>query len=119
MRLIGVDSPETRFSPRSDGVDQPLAREALAFAERAILGREVRLEFDKERTDKYGRFLAYVWFVEADGGEELLLNEELIRAGLATAELRYPYADRMKRRFRTAEQEAREARHGIWSAESQ
>jgi micrococcal nuclease len=115
VRLIGVDAPETRFSPRSDGEDQPLARDALTFAEQAVEGRQVRLEFDKERTDKYGRFLAYIWYMDRESGAELLLNEELIRAGLARALLRYPYSESMKRRFREAQWEAKGAKRGVWS----
>jgi micrococcal nuclease len=115
VRLIGVDAPETRFSPRSDGEDQPFARDALVFAEQAIEGRQVRLQFDKERTDKYGRFLAYIWYLDRESGEELLLNEELIRAGLARALLRYPYSESMKRRFRSAQADAKAAQRGVWA----
>lgn len=119
LRLIGVDTPETRFSRRSDGKDQPLARDALLFTQRAVEGRQVRLQFDKERADQYGRLLAYVWYIERDSGQELLLNEELIRAGLAEALLRFPYSDSMKRRFRAAQSEAKNASRGIWSKEAQ
>jgi micrococcal nuclease len=115
VRFIGIDAPETETSRRSDGKDQPLAREARKFAEQAVAGRDVRLQLDKERIDKYGRFLAYVWYVDRDSGDELMLNEELIRAGLARALLRFNYSERMKRRFRAAEQEAREAGRGIWA----
>jgi micrococcal nuclease len=117
VRLLGVDTPETKYSPRSDGADQPLARDALLFAERAVEGRNVRLQFDKERADKYGRFLAYVWYEDRDSAEEVLLNEELVRAGLGRFLRDYPYSDRMKRRFRAAEQEARNARLGLWASE--
>jgi micrococcal nuclease len=119
LRLIGVDTPETRFSRRSDGNDQPLARDALLFAERAVEGRQVRLQFDKERADQYGRILAYVWYFDRESSEELLLNEELIRAGLAEALLRFPYSESMKRRFRAAQSEAKNAKRGIWSKEAQ
>ena len=115
VRLIGIDTPETSASSRSDGTDQPFAAEAKAFATRAIAGRTVRLEFDKERQDKYGRFLAYVWYRDRDRGHELLLNEELLLAGLARARLRYPYSEQMKRRFRAAEADARQARRGLWA----
>jgi micrococcal nuclease len=115
VRLIGIDAPETKFSPRSGGDDQPLAQDAKAFVERGLSRGKVRLEFDKERVDKYGRFLAYVWYFDRDREEELLLNEELLRAGLARARLGYSYSDRMKRRFRAAELEARDARRGIWA----
>src|SRR5688572_4114158 len=51
VRLIGSDTPETKFSPRSDGQDQPLARDALEFTQRAAEGRQLRLTFDKVRVD--------------------------------------------------------------------
>ena len=72
-------------------------------------GGEVRLEFDGPTRDKHGRVLAHVWVGER------LLEEELIRAGLARAELGYRYSAAMKDRFRRAEAEARQARRGIWS----
>jgi micrococcal nuclease len=118
VRLIGIDSPETQYSRRSEGKDQPLAREAAQFAQRAVEGRHVRLQLDKERIDKYGRFLAYIWYVDRESSEELMLNEELIRAGLARALLRYSYSEKMKRRFRAAEQEARQAGRGIWARDT-
>jgi micrococcal nuclease len=119
LRLIGVDTPETRFSRRSDGKDQPLARDALLFTQQAVEGRQVRLQFDIERADQYGRLLAFVWYIDRDSGQELLLNEELIRAGLAEALLRYPYSESMKRRFRGAQAEAKNAKRGIWSKPGQ
>ena len=44
-----------------------------------------------------------------------MLNEELIRAGLARAKLQYRYSAAKKARFRRAEAEARAARRGVWS----
>jgi micrococcal nuclease len=117
VRLIGVDAPETHFSRRSGGVDQPFAVEARSFVERYASKKRVRLQFDKERVDQYGRFLAYVWYDGPKRGEKLLLNEELVRWGLARARLKYPFSDRIKRRLRSAENEARRAKRGIWSLE--
>jgi micrococcal nuclease len=114
VRMIGVDTPETRYSKRSGGTDQPLAQAAKEFTRRAIGKEQARLSFDKERIDQHGRFLAYVWYLD-ESGNERLLNEELIRAGLTRAKLQYFYSDRMKRRFRAAEDEARAAKRGIWS----
>lgn len=106
LRLLGVDTPETVHP--SHPVEL-LGPEASQFTKRMAEGRTVRLGFDKERRDRYGRLLAYVYV----GG--LMLNEELIRAGLSEAQLQYPYSDAMKRRFRRAEDEARQARRGIWA----
>lgn len=108
VRLIGVDTPETK---REGAPVEPFGPEAHEFTARLVERRRVRLEFDRERHDKYQRILAYVYI------DDKLLNEELLRAGLGRALLKYPYNESMKRRFRKAEGEARRARLGIWSAE--
>jgi endonuclease YncB( thermonuclease family) len=46
-----------------------------------------------------------------------MLEEELIRAGLATAETEYSYSSAVKARFRRAQSQARAAGRGIWSAQ--
>jgi micrococcal nuclease len=69
----------------------------------------VRLTFPLERRDQYDRFLAFVW----NDGE--LLNEELVRSGLAHAKLGYNYNSEMKRRFANAQKEAQREGRGIWS----
>jgi len=108
VRLIGADTPET---VKPDHPVEPFGAEATEFTERFVAeaGGQVRLQFDRERLDDYGRFLAYVF----DG--ERMLNEELIREGLATAKTHFRYAASMKTRFRRAEDEAKRAGRGIWS----
>ena len=69
----------------------------------------MRLTFSSERKDRYDRFLAFVWNGDA------MLNEELVRAGLAYARRDYHYSSAMKRRFSQAQTEAQRAGRGIWS----
>ena len=106
VRLIGADAPET-VHPERDV--EPFGPEATAFAERFVAGGEVELTFDGPRTDRYGRHRAYVW---VDGR---MLNEELIRAGLATAETHYPFSEAVQLRFQVAQAEAQLAGRGVWS----
>lgn len=106
IRLIGADTPETVHPKRPVESWGP---EATLFTKDFLAGDEVRLEFDGPSRDKYGRILAYAYVGER------MLNEELIRAGLARARLRYPYSSSIKERFRRAENEAKSARRGIWS----
>lgn len=108
VRLIGVDTPETRHPQRPP---EPFGAEATAFTRRLVDGREVRLEFDRERHDRYQRILAYVYV------DDLFLNEELVRVGLAKAQPQYPYRSDIKRRFLQAEEQARLQKLGIWSLE--
>lgn len=106
VRLIGVDCPET---VRPDHPVEPWGPEASAFAKRFVSEGKVRLQFDRERIDRFDRFLAYVWV-----GDQML-NEALVRAGLARVEHRFHYSQAIERQFDRAEQEARRARRGIWS----
>jgi micrococcal nuclease len=106
VRLIGVDCPET---VKPDHPVEPWGPEASAFAKKLVSGRKVRLQFDRERVDRFDLFLAYVFV-----GDKML-NEELVRAGLARVEHRFHYSQAIERQFNRAEQEARLARRGIWS----
>ncbi len=106
IRLLGVDTPETK---RPHTPVEPWGPEASEFTRAHVEGRMVRLEFDKERYDKYDRVLAYVYL------GDWFLNEELIRAGMGRAITNHPYSEAMKRRFRAAEREAQRERLGIWS----
>lgn len=106
VRLIGVDTPET---VKHNCPVQPWGPEATQFTKNFVADGEVRLEYDGDTRDKYGRILAFVWVGDR------MLNEELLRAGLARAEMQYHYSKEMKARFRRAEAEARAARRGIWS----
>ena len=111
VRLIGADTPET---VKPNHPVEPYGPEATEFTKRFIedAGGEVRLQMDRERKDGFDRFLAYVFV------DDRMLNEELIRAGLATARTEFNYSPSMKRRFRQAEDEAKAAKLGIWSSTS-
>ncbi len=103
VRYIGIDTPEMR----------PVEAwaEAATEANRELVeGRIVRLELDVQERDRYGRLLAYVWV------GDLLVNEELVRRGLAQVST-YPPNVRYERRFLAAQREARAAGCGLWSDE--
>jgi micrococcal nuclease len=106
VRLLGVDTPETKHPDRPV---EPFGPEAAEFTRSHVERRHVTLEFDRERRDQYRRVLAYVYL------GDWFLNEELIRAGYSRAETRFPYRQSMKRRFLAAEKQARTARRGIWA----
>ncbi|TWU14158.1 Thermonuclease precursor [Symmachiella macrocystis] len=106
VRLIGVDTPETKHP---DLPVQPFGPEASEYTRNRVQGKRVRLEFDKEREDDYGRILAYVYI------NDELLNEELIRGGYGRAITHFPFSAAKKRLFRQAEQDAKREHRGIWS----
>jgi micrococcal nuclease len=107
VRLIGVDTPETKHPGKPP---EPFGQEAYEFTRNMVEGRQVQLRFDpRESKDRYGRTLAYVY---VDGE---FINEALVRAGLARALTHYPFSPEMKELFRSAEASARAERLGIWS----
>ena len=71
-RDIGVDTPE---SVKPGVRVQCFAKSAAKENAKLVLGHDVRLEYDAEARDRYGRLLAYVW------RGDLLVNAELVRLG--------------------------------------
>lgn len=110
IRLMGVDTPET---VKPNHAVEPFGPEATRFSKVFLADGRVYLTFDRQKVDRYDRFLAYAW---RDERMDLMLNEELVRVGLARAKTGYRYSSRMKKRFSRAEDEAKAARRGIWSA---
>jgi len=106
VRYIGVDTPE---SVKPDSPVECYGEEAKRFNAGRIAGGSVRLVFDRERRDRYGRLLAYVYV-----GEELL-NAEILRRGYGTTLEVAPNTSRADR-FAEIEAEARRAGRGLWSA---
>jgi micrococcal nuclease len=106
VRLIGVDTPEV---PWYGGKEECYGVKAGLYARRRLSGRSVRLVFDVNRRDRYGRLLAYVYL-----GPELF-NLTLVRLGYATADP-VPPDIRMAATFASAEGQAHLAGRGLWSA---
>jgi micrococcal nuclease len=104
VRLIGIDAPES-VAPGEPV--QCFGLQASAYATERLDGERVRLEFDRDRIDPFGRTLAYVWL----GGE--LFNETLVREGYAFVAT-FPPNVRHVDRFRAAQREARSEGRGVW-----
>jgi len=107
IRLLGVDTPETK---RPNTPVQHFGPEAFAFTRRRVAGRSVRLKLvagDRTRGD-YKRLLAYV-FTEDDQ----MLNLRLIREGYAYADPRWDHPRRTE--FHRAMTAARKERQGLWA----
>lgn len=107
VRYIGIDTPE---SVKPGTPVQCFAKAASAENERLVEGRSVRLEFDRERRDRYGRLLAYI--VRSDG---LAVNAALLRGGFAET-LVFPPNTRHAGQFAAIERQARARGAGLWSA---
>lgn len=105
VRLIGVDTPE---SVKPDSEVEPFGIEAGSFTKKLIEGRMVRLEFDVQERDKYGRLLAYVYLEDGT-----LLNAKLLEEGLASI-MTVPPNVRMADTFLKIQRKAREEKKGLW-----
>jgi micrococcal nuclease len=118
VRLIGIDTPEMHESSKlyrdsqRTGRDirtiRAMGRRAFMFTENLVNGKRVRLEFDVEKYDKYGRLLAYVFLKDGT-----FVNAEIVKQGYASLMTIPPnvkYADLFLRLY----QNARESRLGLW-----
>lgn len=119
VRLIGVDTPESRVNKRAEiqskeglGDTQTvveLGKKAKEFTASLVKpGDKVYLEFDVQQRDKYGRLLAYVYL--QDGR---MLNKEIICNGYAMP-LTVPPNVKYEEEFRKCYKEAREKGLGLW-----
>ena len=105
VRLIGVDTPEAK-DPRVPG--RKAKQEALAFTQRLVMGKVVRLEHDHRRQDHFNRPLAYLYL---DDGT--FVNAEIIRQGYGFVYTRFPF--RYLEELQQLQHEARRTQRGLWT----
>lgn len=103
VRLIGIDAPEIG--------QRPWGNKAKKYLETLLRSSEwkVRLEFDVDKRDKYGRFLAYAW---TEKGE--MINLLMVKSGQAVL-YTIPPNIKYSEELREAQKEARDMSLGIWS----
>lgn len=105
IRLIGVNAPEVE-------TDECYSEEATAALRRLLpAGSRVRLVYDQERLDRFGRTLAYVYRL-TDG---LFVNVVLASDGFAREMATAPNLAHATD-FRDATTEARLGNRGLWTA---
>ncbi len=93
VRYLGIDAPEIIAK---GGGSEFYAREAARYNKKLVFMKKVRLEFDVEKKDNYGRLLAYVFV------KDLFVNAELVKYGYAKAYIKPPnekYKDKTRRYF--------------------
>ena len=118
VRLIGIDTPELHYSDKllrdahKSNKDlkaiQALGKKAADFTKKLCRDKKVRLVFDVQKRDKYGRLLAYVYL---DDGT--FVNAKIVEEGYAQVLTIMPnvkYADH----FLKLERDARTDRKGLW-----
>jgi micrococcal nuclease len=106
VRYIGIDTPET---VKPDTPVQCYGPQASAEDHRLVEGRTVRLVFDRERRDVYGRLLAYVYVGQR------FVNAALVRDGYART-LTIPPNTAHAGLFRRLAAQAGRTGRGLWGA---
>jgi micrococcal nuclease len=105
VRYIGVDTPET---VKPGEPVQCFGPQASSYNHELVEDRVVRLEFDAELRDDYGRLLAYVY------AGDRFVNAELVEGGYARTLEIEPNTSRAEQLGRL-EDEASDAGRGLWS----
>jgi micrococcal nuclease len=109
LRYIGIDTPESRIKKGIQFIydPQPFAREATQFNKNLVEAKNVRIEFDIDKKDRYGRLLGYCF---VDGK---FVNKELLEKGYAVL---YTYPPNVKyvEVLAKAQKKARQNNRGMW-----
>jgi micrococcal nuclease len=109
VRYLGINAPETMAWEADHWVKRPqmFGEKAKQYNRQLVRGRKVTLEYDEKKRDAYHRLLAYVRV------GEVFVNGELVRQGLALADVRTPNVRYQKLLF-DFQQEAKDHGHGLW-----
>ena len=106
VRLIGIDTPES-VNP-DESLNNEYGQEASDYMKDTYTGAIVYLEYDEERTDSYGRTLAYVWY-----GNNMI-QYDLLKKGYARVMYVKPNV-RYHSTFLQYEDKARYDEAGFWA----
>ncbi len=106
IRFIGINAPESRNSGKKK--KEEFGEESKKYLTDLLKGAKVRLEFDVQRIDRYGRTLAYVYLENGT-----FLNEYLVKMGYAQVAT-YPPNVKYKELFIEVQRYAREHKTGLW-----
>ena len=106
IRLIGINAPET-VHPRKEV--EHFGKEASDYLSNLLSGKKVRLEYDIDTLDRYGRTLAYVYLKD-----RTFVNAELLKNGYAQV-MTIPPNVKYSKEFLKLERIARQNKIGLWS----
>jgi micrococcal nuclease len=105
VRYIGINAPEVE-SEYSKA--EPLGDEARDFNRKLVHLKKVRLEFDNEKYDQYGRLLAYIFLQDGT-----FVNNAMITEGYAYCLPKQPNV-KYEDLFLKSQQSAMLSNRGIW-----
>jgi micrococcal nuclease len=108
VRLIGVDTPESRVSLYID--EAPFGKESLAYTEeRLSKNKNIILVFDEQLFDKFDKHLAYVYFPSGE-----CLNASLLKEGYGWIR-KHAFDIKFEKEFEKLQEKARAKQKGVWN----
>lgn len=110
VRLLQVDTPESVHPNANKNV--PMGKTATEFTKSFLKDKKVKLSFDEEERDKYGRMLCYVHIMN-EKGKPICLNQTLVERGLAKV-VKYEPNVLKYETYKKLERPVRESGIGIW-----
>lgn len=105
LRFIGVNTPEINHPEKGA---EPFGVEAAEYTQKLLENQTIRLKFDVQQRDEYGRLLGYVFLVDGT-----FFNARLLQEGYAQV-MTVPPNDKYAEDFVWLEREARKAEKGLW-----
>ena len=106
IRLLGVDTPETK---KPNAPVMYFGPEAFEYTKKVTRSKKVTVLIDtvSDERDRYGRLLGYIKL-----GDGRILNEVLVEEGYAYADLRFKHSDFEK--YRDLMEKAKQQKKGLW-----
>lgn len=139
VRLTGIDTPESNNNPKAlkdsersgqdVGAITRQGKEAAQFTKKLAEGKKIRIEYDVQKRDRYGRLLVYAYDIDTlkrnpqtkvpeglvvSANKEIFLNGSIISSGYAvplTIPPNVKHADQFKKLY----SEARSGKRGLWA----
>lgn len=111
IRLLGIDTPELSSS---DSINHKYAYSAKHFLDSLINKHTIKLTFESNTRDFFGRTLAYVWLTDKQGNDSLFIQAELLKRGYARIRY-YPKGKKYYEIFYNLRRTAMKNDLGIWS----
>ena len=107
IRLIGIDATES-YNVGKKFRKEYFGKEAKIFVTNLLKNKKVKLIFDVQKTDRYGRILAYAYLENG-----VFLNQYLVENGFAVVAT-FPPNVKFVEVFTKAEKSARNKKLGLW-----
>ena len=105
IRYIGINTPETKHPAKPV---EYFGREASEFNKNLVAGKKVKLKYDIQKFDKYGRVLAYVYV------DDIFVNAKLVEEGYAQV-FTVPPNVKYINLFLILQEKARSDKKGLWA----